>query len=196
MLNLRGMRESVLVCLPVFTLFRRTHGFAMGYVVFGHACDLPVIARGLMNDASRNSSEIGILGLLAVVLRAYSLGAGTYTVIEAVSNGLPVVREPRVQTGRRTMLYMGLLLAFTVGGLMLAYLWYHVAPVEGKPLNAVLFECMRAICSGGKAHGFVFLAQISAAALLLIAAQAGFLDGPRVMANMGLDRWFPIRSPL
>ena len=31
------------------------------------------------------------------------------------------------------------------------------------------------------------------AALLFVAAQAGFLDGPRVLANMALDRWFPTR---
>jgi len=30
-------------------------------------------------------------------------------------------------------------------------------------------------------------------ALLFIAAQAGFIDGPRVLANMALDRWFPSR---
>ncbi len=41
------------------------------------------------------------------MLRAYSLGAGTYTGIEAVSNGLNALREPRVQTGKRTMVYMG-----------------------------------------------------------------------------------------
>ena len=34
---------------------------------------------------------------------------------------------------------------------------------------------------------------VFAAALLFIAAQAGFLDGPRVLANMALDRWFPNR---
>ena len=34
---------------------------------------------------------------------------------------------------------------------------------------------------------------LSATALLFIAAQAGFLDGPRVLANMALDRWFPTR---
>ncbi|MEK7850608.1 MAG: amino acid permease, partial [Deltaproteobacteria bacterium] len=30
-------------------------------------------------------------------------------------------------------------------------------------------------------------------ALLLVAAQAGFVDGPRVMANMAIDSWFPHR---
>ena len=29
--------------------------------------------------------------------------------------------------------------------------------------------------------------------LLLVAAQTGFLDGPRVLANMALDRWFPTK---
>ena len=27
----------------------------------------------------------------------------------------------------------------------------------------------------------------------MVAAQAGFIDGPRVLANMALDRWFPAR---
>ena len=79
-----------------------------------------------------------------VILRAYSLGAGTYTGIEAVSNGLNALREPRVQTGKRTMVYMGASLSFVVGGLLLAYLLYHVEPVTGKTLNAVLFEQMTA----------------------------------------------------
>ena len=51
-------------------------------------------------------------------------GSGAVTVpeagIEAVSNGLPILREPRVQTGRVTMVYMGVSLAVTVAGLLLA----------------------------------------------------------------------------
>jgi Amino acid permease len=34
---------------------------------------------------------------------------------------------------------------------------------------------------------------ISEAALLFVAAQTGFLDGPRVLANMALDRWVPTK---
>jgi hypothetical protein len=36
-------------------------------------------------------------------------------------------------------------------------------------------------------------ALVSSAALLLIAAQTGFLGGPRVLANMAVDRWMPTR---
>ncbi len=42
-------------------------------------------------------------------------------------------------------------------------------------------------------HSFVIVTLVSEAALLFIAAQTGFLDGPRVLANMALDRWFPTR---
>jgi hypothetical protein len=43
------------------------------------------------------------------------MGAGTYTGIEAVSNGLPILREPRNVTGKHTMLYMAVSLAFIAG---------------------------------------------------------------------------------
>ena len=59
------------------------------------------------------------------MLRAYGLGAGTYTGIEAVSNAVNTLREPRVQTGKRTMLYMAVSLSLVVGGLLLAYLLYQ-----------------------------------------------------------------------
>jgi len=121
------------------------------------------------------------------------MGAGTYTGIEAVSNGLPILREPRVETGKRTMLYMGVSLSVTVFGLLLAYLLYDVQHVDGKTLNAVLFEKITAAWPGNTGKWFVTASMVSAMALLFIAAQAGFLDGPRVLANMALDRWFPTR---
>ena len=34
---------------------------------------------------------------------------------------------------------------------------------------------------------------VSEAAILFIAAQTGFLGGPRVLSNMALDRWLPTR---
>ncbi len=40
---------------------------------------------------------------------------------------------------------------------------------------------------------FVWITLLSEALLLFVAAQAGFLDGPRVMANMAVDSWAPHR---
>ena len=128
---------------------------------------------------------------MALLLKAYSMGAGTYTGIEAVSNGLPILREPRVRTGRRTMVYMGVSLAITVAGLLVAYQLYDVHVNPDKTLNAVLFEQMTAGWATWSGSAFVIVTLASEAALLIIAAQTGFLDGPRVLANMALDRWFP-----
>src|SRR5262249_40924366 len=101
------------------------------------------------------------------------------------------------QTARRTMRYMAFSLAFTVFGLMVGYLLYHVQPpAEGeapKTLNAVLFESMTAQWPAAWATWFVRITLIAEAARLFIAAQTGFIDGPRVLSNMALDRWFPTR---
>ena len=193
LLNLRGVRESVLLWAPVFFGFIVTHAVAILITVGLHIGDVGEIAQRTGSDISAAHSELGLAGLLVLLLRAFSVGAGTYTGIEAVSNGLPVLREPRVETGKRTMVYMGLSLGITVFGLLLAYMLVGVQPEEGKTLNAVLFERITADWPAWLGSTFVTLCMIFATALLFIAAQAGFLDGPRVLANMALDRWFPSR---
>jgi len=193
LLNLRGAKESVVLWVPVFFVFVLSYTFAIVYAISAHFGELPNIAHGMATDVRSGAAELGWLGLIAVVLRAYSLGAGTYTGIEAVSNGLNTLREPRVQTGKRTMVYMAASLSFVVGGLLLAYLLYHVTPVEGKTLNAVLFEKITAAWSPLASKVFVIAAMASSGALLIIAAQTGFFGGPRVLANMAVDRWMPTR---
>ena len=74
----------------------------------------------------------------------------------------------------------------------IAYPLYGAKPNEGKTLNAVLFETMTQGW-GRTGTAFVLITLFSEAALLFVAAQAGFLDGPRVLSNMALDRWFPTK---
>jgi amino acid transporter len=193
LINLRGVRESVLLLAPVFFLFLATHAFGIGYAVLTHASGFPAVMQETVTGVRAAHHELGMMGMLLLLLRAYSMGAGTYTGIEAVSNGLPILREPRVETGKRTMRYLGISLALTATGLLLAYLLFHVTPQAGKTLNAVLFEAMTHDWPGQTGFVFVLVTLASEAALLFIAAQAGFLDGPRVLANMALDRWFPAR---
>lgn len=189
-LNMRGAKESIKPLVPIFLLFVVTHVTVILYAFITKAGQLPVIFSGVQADVRATSSEIGIVAMLMLIFRAYSLGAGTYTGIEAVSNGLNILREPRVETGKKTMGLMAWSLSFTVFGLLMGYLLFNVTPQSGKTLNAVLFETMT---SGWGQWGvnFVIVTLISEAFLLFIAAQTGFLGGPRVLANMALDRWFP-----
>ncbi len=193
LLNLRGAKEAVLPWVPIFITFVLTHAFVIAYALWTHLADLPAVWQHASADLSASRQSLGWLGMAMLVLRSYSMGAGTYTGIEAVSNGLPILREPRVQTGKRTMRYMAVSLSVTVAGLLTGYLLFRVSPEEGKTLNAVLFGRLTASWPHGSALGFMLITLASEAALLFVAAQTGFLDGPRVLANMALDRWFPSR---
>jgi len=190
-LNIRGIKESVTIMAPIFMVFVLTHIVLLVDGVFTHTSKIAPLVQDFRTGLSHDVSTIGIFGILMLFLRAYSLGGGTYTGIEAVSNGLQIMREPRVQTGKRTMVYMATSLAFTAGMLFLCYSLMGVQPVEGKTLNAVLADGLFAHWPMGKSIAFVTI--FSEGALLLLAAQTGFVDGPRVMSNMAVDSWFPHR---
>ncbi|MGA2090897.1 MAG: APC family permease [Endomicrobiales bacterium] len=191
-LNLRGVKESVMPLVPIFMTFVVTHIFIIVYACIANIGHMHGLFQATRLDVTHTHSEMGLIGMLLIILRAYSMGAGTFTGIEAVSNGIPILRDPKVKTAKKTMRYMAFSLAITVVGLMVAYLIYHVHLVPGKTLNAVLFETI-AQGWGKPGYAFVLVSLLSEAVLLLVAAQAGFLDGPRVLANMALDRWFPSR---
>src|ERR1700689_2996603 len=144
LLNLRGVKESVVALVPVFMVFVITHAFLIVYALVVHAGEFGQVIHTTMDNVRQAHAELGLLGTMLLMLRAYSMGAGTYTGIETVRNGLPLLREPKVQTGKRTMHYMAISLAFTATGLMFAYLFLHVNYQEGKTLNAVLFENLTA----------------------------------------------------
>ncbi len=190
-LNIRGVKESIMVMAPIFLVFVITHLLMLLDGVFTHTSQFAPLIHNLHAGIHQDMTSIGIMGILLLFLRAYSLGGGTYTGIEAVSNGLQIMREPRVQTGKRTMIYMAASLAFTAGTLFLCYALLNVKPVEGKTLNAVIADNLFAHWGMGKLIAFITI--FSEGALLLVAAQTGFVDGPRVMANMAVDSWFPHR---
>ena len=193
-MNLRGVKESVAVLMPIFITFVLTHIVLIASGIFLHRADIAPMTASVKTGLNAGAAELGIGGLLLLFLRAYSLGGGTYTGIEAVSNGVGILREPRVKTGKKTMLYMALSLALTAGGLILCYLLAGSRHVEGETLNATL---SKAILSGVRIGGWsagpfvIFLTMFSEAILLLVAAQTGFIDGPRILSNMATDGWVP-----
>ncbi len=196
MLNLRGVKESVKILTPIFLLFLLLHAILIIGGISTNAVEAGPVIHEVRTGFHTGLQTLGFFGLLVIFLRAYSMGAGTYTGIEAVSNGLAIMREPKVETGKKTMMLMAISLAITAGGIMVCYLLFHVIPAAGKTMNAVLLENFAStwVVAGlpvGK--WFIVLTLGSEAALLFVAAQAGFIDGPRVMANMASDSWMPHR---
>lgn len=195
-LNLRGVRESVVILLPIFFTFLITHAFVILYGIFTHIDTAPAVLAASFQESQESFKDLGLWGMGLILLRAYSLGGGTYTGIEAVSNGLQILREPRVETGKRTMTYMAISLAFTASGLLLSYLLVQVEHQKGMTLNGVLTWALVHNWQVGAlplGSTFFLITMVSAGAILFVAAQTGFLGGPQVLANMAVDSWVPRR---
>jgi len=190
-LNLRGMKESILILLPIFLGFIVLHAVLILYGIFAHRHGLSFIIPKTIHETQSLISVVGWLPFLGLVLHAYSLGSGTYTGLEAVSNNVNRLREPRVVTGKWTMLYMATSLSFMAAGFMLLYLLWNPAPTAGQTLNAVVFHSILGPSALGE---FVlFMALLLEACLLFVGANTGFLAGPSVLANMAIDNWMPTR---
>src|SRR5262252_5324294 len=193
-LNLRGMKESIAVLLPIFLGFMATHTYLIITGVGAHADRFDVMVAATVKETFDSVGQSGWMFVVALFLRAYSLGGGTYTGIEAVSNNVQSLAEPRVRTGKWTMFYMALSLAFTAAGIIVLYLLWGAQHVEGRTLNAVTFESIIAqLGMGSDAMNQAALVIVLAleAGLLLVAANTGFLGGPAVLANMAVDSWMP-----
>jgi amino acid transporter len=193
-INLRGVRESVTALMPIFIAFLACHIVFIGLGIGLHANRFGDVAAQITSGTTRDLKALGIFGLLALLMRAYSMGGGTYTGIEAVSNGIQAMREPKPRNAKRTMAYLATSLAVTAGGILVIYLLTEARPVEGQTMNAValgrLFDGFQP-AGFAVGHWFAVATLLTEGALLFAAAQTGFIDGPRVMANMALDSWLP-----
>jgi amino acid transporter len=106
LLNLRGMRESIKILLPIFLGFFVTHAVLILLGIGLHVNRLPTLLPETLDQTSHLTRQFGWVFAASLFLRAYSLGGGTYTGIEAVSNNVQSLAEPRVRTGN--VLYGGL----------------------------------------------------------------------------------------
>lgn len=193
-LNLRGVKESIKVLMPIFMGFVFTHAFLILYGISVHAKGLPMLIPQAIGETHSATLAMGGVFVASLFLKAFSLGGGTYTGLEAVSNYVTTLAEPRVRTGKITMVLLAFSLAFTAGGIIILYLLWGAEHQEGQTLNAVAF---RAIMQGWQIGGkdvapFILTLVLSLeAGLLLVAANTGFITGPAVLANMASDKWIP-----
>jgi amino acid transporter len=193
-LNLRGMKESIKFLLPIFVGFVLTHLVLIVYGIFFHSARLPTLLHDTTQETFNLSSQLGWAFVISHLLLAYSTGGGTYTGLEAVSNNVNTLAEPRARTGKWTMFYLAVSLAFTASGIIMLYLLWDVHHVPGQTLNAVVFnDILKSWTLGGIDWSGIGLPVVLAleAGLLFVAANTGFLGGPAVLANMAADRWVP-----
>lgn len=189
--NMRGMKESIQLLLPIFLGFVIVHFILIVYGITAHRTGLTDIVPNTLNETKELALTMGWFPLIALLLHAYSLGAGTYTGLEAVSNNVNRLSEPRVRTGKWTMLYMAVSLSFTAAGFIMLYLLWEAQPTPGQTLNAVVFHSILGDSPFG--HTALVITLLLEASLLFVGANTGFLAGPSVLANMAVDSWVPNR---
>ncbi len=193
LLNLRGMREPIKLLAPIVLGFFLSHGALIGYGLINQSGRLTALVTDAVQETRDTGYTLGWVFVITLFVRAYALGGSTYTGVEAVSNNLHLLAEPRLRTGRLTMLYSALSLAFTAGGIILLYSLWQVRAVHGQTLNAVLFGAIIPQLGLGNwgSHLLLLLVLALEGGLLFVAANSVFISGPSVLSNMAADSWVP-----
>ena len=180
--------------LPILLGFIVNHFLLIIYGIFAHRHGISELVPQALNESYEMKNSLGWFMLLSIFLKAFSMGGGTYTGLEAVSNNVNTLSEPRVRTAKITMFLVAISLAFMAAGIILIYLLWGVNKVDGQTLNATVFYAITSNLSYGDLNiGAIAvpIVLIFEAGLLVVAANAGFLAGPNVIANMASDEWMP-----
>ena len=195
--NLRGVREA-------------SHAFAIPTYVFIGSVGLMIITglvRWALGDApvaasaeyAVEAADLSRAAVVLLLLRAFSSGCAALTGVEAVSNGVPAFRAPKVRNAQTTLTLMGLTAIVLFGGLTALALIAGVHYVE-DPCTLVGFDCAGpqpslmaqvAAATFGAASPLFFLVQAATACVLLLAANTAFNGFPLLGSALARDGYAP-----
>ena len=194
--NLRGVKESGKVFAVPTYFFMLNMGILLVYglvkYVTGNLAVISSYPEGTVEigEASRDAGLY--LGAGAFLLaRAFASGGAAVTGVEAISNGVPAFKEPAWRNARQTLVVMGAGLAVMFLGLSLLTSKVKVIPFEdGTP--TVLAQIGEAVYGTG-AFGQVLSYSLQAATMLILvlAANTGFADFPRLASFQAGDSFLP-----
>jgi amino acid transporter len=187
LVNLRGVRESGLafgiptyafvVLLGVILIFGVAKTFA------ANGLPVPVVPPPRLAAATGAAS-------LWLLLRAFANGCTAMTGVEAVSNGVPIFREPAVLHARRTLTAIVGILAFLLGGIAFLTRAYGIGAMsqEVAGYQSVLSSLVAAIVG----RGALYYATIGCLlAVLCLSANTSFAGFPRICRLIAEDDYLP-----
>ncbi len=176
--NMFGLSASArLLMLP--TVIFIVSIFAM--IVFGAVRTHPVAQVGTYLGPITPTAALGII----LILKAFASGCSAVTGVEAISNGAPAFREPRVRTAGRTEVSLGALLGVMLIGLALVIHARHIVPRGGVTILAQ-------VSAGSFGTGWPFYVSNLAVALVLgLAANTSFGGLPVLMNLLARDNRLP-----
>src|SRR5205823_6624505 len=108
--NMFGISESAkLLMLPAAVFI----GSMLAVIAIGPFHSHPVAQIGTSLGPIRPVEGLGVV----LILKAFAAGCSAVTGVEAIANGTPAFREPRVRNAQRTEITLGALLAVMLIGL-------------------------------------------------------------------------------
>lgn len=187
LVNLRGVRTAGMLFMAPTYLFVGCLGttFLVGLVKLissgGHPA--PVVPPPRLPAATATAS-------LWLMMRAFANGCTAMTGVEAVSNGVPIFREPRVRGAHRTLAGIVGILAMLLGGVALLCHAYGIGatPPGQAGFQSVLSQVVAAVAGRGV---FYYVTIASIVAVLCLSANTSFADFPRLCRVLALDGYLP-----
>jgi amino acid transporter len=176
--NMFGIAESArLLTLPALVFIASM--FAL--IAVGAFRTHPVAHVGASLGPIKATSALG----LVLLLKAFAAGCSAVTGVEAISNGVPAFRKPRVRTAQRTEVSLGVLLGVMLVGIALLIRAHHVVPRGGVTILAQL-------SAGAFGTGWMFyVSNIAVAIVLGLAANTSFGGLPVLMSLLARDHRLP-----
>ncbi|HMG39944.1 MAG TPA: amino acid permease [Acidimicrobiales bacterium] len=192
--NLRGVRESgKLFAAPTF--------FFMAVMMVLLGWGLVSFLKGDLNAVDSygegtvhfgNQADGALYGIsLFFLVKAFASGGAAVTGVEAISNGVPAFREPAWQNARTTLVVMGSGLAVMFLGISLLAARTKIAPFEDGTPTVLAQIGEQVFGAGGIGHVMSTVLNVATMLILVLAANTGFADFPRLASLQAGDSFLP-----
>lgn len=195
--NLRGVREaSTVFAIPTYVFIGSVVvmiGTGLVRVLLG---DAPVASSAAYTVQAESLSQAA---MVLLILRAFSSGCSALTGVEAVSNGVPAFRVPKIRNAKNTLAMMGSIAALLFAGLTALALISGVKYAENA-CDLVGFDCsnpqpslMAQVASATFGAGSIpfFIIQAATACVLLLAANTAFNGFPLLGSVLASEGYAP-----
>ena len=197
-INLRGVAESSKAfALPTYLFIASVAVMVITGLVRFAAGDAP-IAESAQYDVE--SHDLAQAAFILLLLRAFASGCSALTGVEAIANGVPAFRQPKVKNAQRTLVLMGgIAIAMFIGVTALALMTQvHYAERASdligfdasQPQRTVIAQIAAAVFGGDNTIMF-FVMQATTAAVLLLAANTAFNGFPLLGSVLARDEYAP-----
>ncbi|WP_298742983.1 APC family permease [uncultured Microbacterium sp.] len=195
--NLRGVREaSQAFAIPTYVFIASVAIMIVTGLVRWGLGDTPVAASAQYAVEAQDLTQAAVILL---ILRAFSSGCSALTGVEAVSNGVPAFRQPKVRNAQTTLVLMGSVAILLFAGLTTLALVTGVHYAE-NPCHLIGFDCtnpqpslMAQVAAATFGAGSIpfFIIQAATACVLLLAANTAFNGFPLLGSVLARDGYAP-----